>query len=409
MGYESASVRYDYVLDLYGGDVLMRKLLLILALMVPGWSLAAVAITPQIAGYSGGMYRAAASSFAMTAANDGYVAQAVANVAGRQVTMSATMRMAANAGQYALGAMRLNPWGIAGTLAAGWLLQQGLEYLNGQWMKQDLSGHGYMTWDAYPCGPGDWASVSACIEARYPNAGASWWQSSANVWCWQEGGVAFACATGTNPGTSTIPATQGDWDALPDPLPSVATELPSAPYMPDGVPVTAPEYAPQDIPLGEPYPMPDGSTVQDRVSIAPQPNGQVSIVTYNVTVNDAQGNPVTNPTPTPTPDQPPDLCQLHPDSVACMTSGGPPTFTPPTDGGAPADPSIVAAGGAIDWHQHFLDEGSACGLADIPYTVMNQNFTIPLSALCQYLPILKAVVIFLASIVSIRMFALAPW
>lgn len=33
------------------------------------------------------------------------------------------------------------------------------------------------------------------------------------------------------------PATDEDWDALPDPLPAVGAELPYAPYMPSGVAV----------------------------------------------------------------------------------------------------------------------------------------------------------------------------
>ncbi len=429
VGYESASFRYGYFPDFYGGDVLMRKLLLFLLMLAPGISAAAVVVKPQIAGYAVGSYRAAAGSFAMTAANDGYIAQAVANVGGRAVTMPATLRMAANAGRIALEGARLSPLLLAGSLILPWLIDHAMNYdqNTGQWMvtqpssgytlcetssggnftgdeasvyahlmgvMSSLYGPGYIT--KYPVGdPGNWCASNGCTEAAkwFTNAG-GWYGS-------------YLC-NGPLAQASTAPATDNDWNNLPDPLPAIAPELPSAPYLPGGVPVLDPEYQPQDVPIGDPYKMPDGSTVQDHAQITPSAGGQVTVVTYTQTIIDATGNPVSDAPKNVTPDQP-DLCQLHPDSVACMSAGGPPTFTPPTDGGAPADPSIVAAGGAIDWHQHFLDESSVCGLADVSYSVMNQQFTIPLSSLCQYLPILKAVVIFLASIVSIRMFALAPW
>lgn len=402
VGYESASVRYDHVLDFYGGDVLMRKLLLIIALMAPGCAVAAVVLTPAVAGYSAsaGRFASAVGGFAMTAANDGFIAPSVVNVAGKAITMPATLRMAANAGTVAVSAMRFNPYLLVGTAALGWLASQNFEQQNGQWVKPS----GYVLY------PGD--SQSGGYPYFLYGAYASW----QNADCSSRGGnystigSDYGCVFfGSVPAQEYSPLTEADWAALP-PLPdAVKQELPYVPYMPDGVPVDSPEYAPSDVPLGDPYTKPDGSTAQPRAKISPSGDGQVTVATYDQPLTDPSGQPVSNPVPQPTPDQPPDLCQLHPESVACMSSGGPPTFVPPTDGGAPADPSIVAAGGAIDWHQHFLDESSACGLADVNYSVMNQQFTIPLSSLCQYLPILKAVVIFLASIVSIRMFALAPW
>lgn len=122
--------------------------------------------------------------------------------------------------------------------------------------------------------------------------------------------------------------TQPDWDALPSPLPDIAPELPYAPYMPEGVPVDAPEYdfVPFRTPIGNPYTKPDGSTAQPMASVSP--NGDsVTIDTYDQPLTDANGDPVPGGTPpidTAEPVPPPkmpDICDENPDIAACAKQG----------------------------------------------------------------------------------------
>lgn len=382
-------------------------LLGVLLVGVAEWAAAAVSLSPSVPGYASGYYKAAAVT--MTAANDGYIAQSVVNVAGAAVTVPATLRMAANAGTYALSAMRLNPWGIAGTLAAGWLLDQGLEYVSGAWVKQV---------------PGDTLEYAMAVSQKWylPDQGQAMCNAAMSYATTYSGAVAGRAQClyqgsvlvfdtpvleETAPSTSRA-ATDADWAGLPSPLSVVAPELPKAAYMPNGVPVDAPtfDFAPFTVPQGQPYLAPDGTTVQPQVTLSPN-GSEVTAVTSEKVVKDAAGNPVSNATPTRTQ---PDLCAAHPDSVACMTTGGPPDWTEPPDSGLPADPSIVPVAGAIDWHQSFLAEGAGqCGIADASINVMGKAFVLPFSSLCPYLPQIRMVIIALATIVSIRLFALAPW
>lgn len=379
------------------------------------FSYAGVAITPAVAGYAGGTYRAVASAFTMTAANDGFIAPAVANVGGRAVTMPATLRMAANAGQLALTGMRLTPLGIAGTLAAGWLLNEGFEYINGQWMRNTGSvpiGGWSLCVVGYGCNVTGTDKDAMCRE--WGGVLVGYWSATDQCYRTDTGAIytqtSFQANGALHP--NYVPATESDWAALPSPLPAVAPELPYAPYMPEGVPVFDPVYQPQDVPLGDPYKMPDGSTVQDRAVITPSTGGQVTVVQYNQTIIDAQGIPVSNPTNNVQPDQRPDFCQAHPNTVACLDAGQPEVWTDPSAGVAPADPTIGQAnnGKAIDWHQAFLPESSAtCGIVDASVSVMGNTIALPFSSVCSYLPAIRFVVIALATIVAIRLFVLAPW
>jgi hypothetical protein len=330
------------------------------ALILPGASYAAMSLTPVVPGYSSsaGTYRAPAGSFTMSAANAGFIQPAVATVGGKPITVPASLRMAANAGQFAKNAMRLNPYVIIGTLALPWLIEQGIEYIDGQWVKQDLSGGTYpggVTWrnshtqgatrsydsGVYTnnCGA---TSVGCSIEAAafYPvvySVGYSY--LSHTISCESNGICAYTAQRGSpynsptsstvgtsptaNPAPSTyVPATDDDWDALPDPLPAIAPELPYAPYMPDGVPVDAPDYdfVPFSVPLGDPYTKPDSSTAQPMAEVSP--NGDtVTVDTYDQPLTDANGDPVPDAQPQDTPEPAPDQCEKYPDSLGCLQMG----------------------------------------------------------------------------------------
>jgi len=107
----------------------------------------------------------------------------------------------------------------------------------------------------------------------------------------------------------------------------------------------------------------------------------------------------------------PTECDKHPDTVGCLKAGAPPTWDEPTAGAMPDDPAITEVqDGVLDWHQVFVPEGSdACPMVDESANVMGQTITIPLSQLCPYLGYIKTLMIALATIASIRMFAMAPW
>lgn len=293
---------------------------------------AAMSLAPVVPGYSAasGSYRAPAGSFTMAAANSGYIQPAVANVGGKPITVPAKMRMAANAGQFAKNAMKLNPWGIAGTLAAAWLLDQGMEWLNGQWSlgtKQFTSTLGGCE------GPMSKGAMEACWNAHPSNwQGFNFtiqWNSEYAAWWMYRNGAPYS-----NLGTVTTPrpATDDDWAALPDPLPAVAPELPFAPYMPDGAPVEAPGYdfAPFNTPLGAPYTKPDGSTSQPMASVSP--NGDsITVDTFDQPLTDTSGNPLPSPQPQDTPEPQPSQCEKHPETLGCATLGSAPDSTLTTE------------------------------------------------------------------------------
>lgn len=324
-------------------SILWLLALLTALLAAPRVDAAALA-TPQIAGYSGGKFSSPAGSFSMTAANDGFVKPSVINVGGRPVTIPATLRVAANAGSFIKSSLRLTPWGlIAGTLAASWLADQGMEWVAGQgWMVADPLDIG----DYYPAGACIVAGVlrspeRACFDMGVrPNDD---WSERANkkAACESNGpdfvfnsmyiqpypAASDICLAPVDYSPGNRPATPEDWDSLPDPIPALAPELPHAPYLPEGVPVDEPEFSPQIVPLGLPYTAPDGSTWQPKADIQPAGDGKVRVRTFDDPLTDPQGNPVPSGTPpieTETPPESPkipDICVDHPDVAACAKHG----------------------------------------------------------------------------------------
>lgn len=322
-------------------------LVLAAMLLISPYARAATVAVPTVSGYSAasGSYRAPAGSFTFApAANSGsYGASGVVNVGGKAVTVPASMRLASNAGQFAKSAMRVNPWAIAGTLAAGWLIDQGLEYVNGEWVR-NLS---LITTNAYQCpGPATWDSIKACLEgcpAGVPCGGVWDIQQDPQYITYNGAGYYFW----QHDSTVVEPMPLEDWDALPDPLPDVAPELPYAPYMPDGAPVDVPNYdfAPMSVPVGEPYTKPDGSTAQPMAKISP--NGDaVTVDTYEQPLTDSQGNPVPDPQPVDTAEPTPDHCAANPSTVGCTQLGAPSAAEPLNTLEVPVNVDTTAVGGA---------------------------------------------------------------
>lgn len=336
---------------------------------------AALSLQPVVPGYSSaaGVYRVPAGSFTMAAANSGFIQPAVTSVAGKPITVPASLRMAANAGQFAKNAIKLNPYAIAGTLAAGWLIDQGLQWAedNQQWEKfvppDAVGGHPALSDSSWICSlNGQTGTASSCAAA------AGWSQSTwpvvqvtiiqttptpaANAEC-SDGAATYVCASLSRPAGYIPPRNPfDDWAALPDPLPVVAPELPYAPYMPDGVPVDAPNYdfSPFSAPLGQPYTKADGSTAQPMAKVSP--NGDsVTVDTYDQPLTTPDGQPSPNPTPQDTPEPDRDPCLDHPERLGCMNAGSDNftvpknsinfTFTPEASflpsGGCPAPISVL--------------------------------------------------------------------
>lgn len=337
--------------------------------------MAASSAVPSVPGYANGGFKAAAGSFTMMAANEGYIKPSVVNVGGRSITVPATLRMAANAGQYAKNAMRFNPYVLAGTLAAGYLLENGLEYSGAEWNKTVPAEGTYpdgKTWTTSSTTTGDCRSGSLGCSEEAASYAAFRLNQPTHTYegCSYSGGAnprQYICAfrylppnahitsttnvyiyrTANDPANTVRPASDDDWDSLPDPLPSVAPELPNAPYMPDGVPVEPPsyEFAPMNVPVGSPYTKPDGSTWQPMASVSPG-GDDVVIDTYDQPINDPQGNPVPNPTPSDTPEPPPNHCEQNPNTIGCAQFGDAGTAEAIPTTTLPATVSVTPVGGS---------------------------------------------------------------
>jgi len=301
---------------------------------------------------STGYITTAASAWSGAAYNSGLTAQ----VAGKAVTVPASWRMATNAGQVALGAMRLNPLGLAAGAAASWLLTYGIQKcLDGTWCAQsqdvgDPNPAKYWYSSSYPsesC-PGNgrcgWQAAHDSVVAQYiadkAQAGMAFvgWGSltvvNANTathvgrfkTAAVPGGydVTFGfSAFGARP-VELAPAKDADWAkvdplALPD---AVLNNLGK-----DGVFLdVAPQVntARQGITLGLPYIDPvTGKTFQDMGYITPAPDGKTADLQVAKQEVDANGNPVTDPG-TGQPKQPEktdDPCLAHPNRLGCMDKG----------------------------------------------------------------------------------------
>ncbi len=303
-------------------------LFIMAALTLSQRSHAGLSLLPVVPGYSAssGSYRAPAGSFSMAPANDGYIQPSRVSVGGKPITVPANLRMASNAGQFAKTAMRLNPWAIAGTLAAGYLIDQGLEWAEGEgWTKTtapDMPGELYGTCP-YKTGGSCW-DQGAYVSGSGQEAQCAATGGGTNVF--SSGGFWFAyCFSAAGWPSTSAPATPEDWDALPDPLPIVGPELPYAPYMPEGVPVDTPGYdfAPFATPVGEPYEKMDGSTAQPMAKVSP--NGDsVTVDTYDQPLTDPSGAPVPTAPPVDTPEPQPDSptqCDKYPNSLGCAELG----------------------------------------------------------------------------------------
>lgn len=306
---------------------MVNRSLILLFLLLPFPALSAVVVQPVVAGYNSvaKTYTGAAA----VAANSGFAGEGIINVGGRAMTFPASMRIAANAGQYAVSAVRMNPGLLALSAVAAWLLPYGLEWIDGQWKRVVPESSSYIY--TIPIYPGveyqSWGNLCTAwrsywkITTTYPD-------DEPTMKCGGQYGLVTPSGAAKSlkivPET-TEPATDADFVApasapLPDP---VADQLADAAPNPVPVPVESPQIAPQDIPSGDPYTKPDGSTVQPMARITPNPDGSVTVDLYERPIASPDGTPITDGAPIDTPEPPPDPCDEHPDRAGCADLGEP--------------------------------------------------------------------------------------
>lgn len=384
-------------------------------------SWAAVTVTPSMPQWIANAHNIANGLRAFNAGelpynpSTGYAATGTTTIGGKALSIPAKVPLAAGAGAIAKTAMRANPALLAGTLALPWLIEQGLEYANG-WQVVTVED-----------GPTS-AEIAACPGMPlYTGGGGTYCNDVARAACpgetqiwsvqWFSGGTpqrtngeadcypsrikkpVWVCnaANCVAAQSGTRPATDTDWDNLPDPTSTVAPELPTAPYMGEkGAPVGKPEYTSGNYPLGSPYKAPDGTTVQPMASVTNVTNtNTVNVSTYNITTHNADGTPTNNPTPTPT-DEKPDECEAHPDTVGCTKLGELPTaeVLPRSDVPITFNPVEIA-------------ENATC---PAPSTVaaFGQSFALEYDSACTYATGLKPVVIAVAYLTALFIIFGAP-
>ncbi len=242
-----------------------------------------------------------------------------ANVGGKAVTVPASMRIAANAGQFAANTMRFSPVGLIGGALAAWLLSKGIEWIDGQWQRratandpvQDKYWYGYgvcqgiaahcsfqQVYDIWAGSfgngyqvrlSGSWeigsSYVRTTFEIRYQNDP------------WQNGGTVYIYYGGTAPAPAYQPATQQDWDDLAaTPLPDAAAQ--QLAEAGKALPLDDPQYEQpyQDVPLSDPKVDPvTGQKYRDAARVTPSEDGTSADVEPYREPLDEEGEPIPDP------------------------------------------------------------------------------------------------------------------
>jgi hypothetical protein len=274
-------------------------------------------------------------------------------VAGKTVTMPATLRFASNAARVALVAVRLSPAALVGSALAGYLLTYGIELAEGQFMK--AASPSSPTYEG-SCSQGGVTDLETCKQ-RVASAWAGWpfdqlitegntiyiQHKNADTGQVVKGAGIFQITSASCPAGSTsngtqcvgaaVPATQNDWDTVEaSPLPDDVAEELTGKGVP--LPLENPQFdpTPQNIPLSDPYPKPNGQpgeTVKDVAKVTPAPDEKAKIETVVEPVTGPNGVPIptTNPdgssNPDAAPEEKPDFCIENPDALACWKDGSP--------------------------------------------------------------------------------------
>lgn len=328
----------------------MKSLIAVLLFSLAGTASAAnVAMKPPV-GITGNPASASgwttATNFVGSFSAASFNAPFVTNVGGKTVTMPATMRLAANAGQFAVAAVRSSPAALLGSAVVAWLLSNGMQYIDGQWMtnpnKPDIVGGGWVisgfqgkvapaetTFDACVAAyTGNQFGFIRCEALAHPTfriylSDRTIYNSVVQVTSCPTG---YKWVSSSNSCVPTpIPATQAAWDNVAaSPLSdAAATELATAG---NPVPLQNPDFDPDyvDVPLGEPYVDPvTGKRYQDGARVTPHSDGKTADVQTKKQEVDEEGDPATDPTTgvEAPPEKQDEFCKQNPDSIACMEKG----------------------------------------------------------------------------------------
>ncbi len=296
------------------------------------------------------------------------------SIGGRAVTVPATWRLASNAGQFAVTALRTNPWGAAAAAAVSILLPYGIQKcVNGDFgnwcipstQEQAPNGKPYpntgnwRTNQAYPSA--DMASscqafadgynrthtteryqyrsatlvstgIGSCNLSRY-RLPANTYVDDITYGMSQVNG----CVTGHTlkdgmcyppgyvPGGSERAATDSDWSKVP-PNTLTASDVLLNGLGRDGAFIDIkPEFAtsPQVVPLSDPYIDPvTGKRFRDIATVQPNPDGKTAEVQTAKQEVDSQGNPAKDASGAEAvPQKQDDPCVGHETRLGCMTAG----------------------------------------------------------------------------------------
>ncbi len=388
----------------------MALAVLILVLLLPGGASSQYAAATPPSGWSqatSGSFYKPPSSVAWS--GSAFQAAARVQVAGKSVTVPASLRMAANGGQYAAPFVRANPLLFVGTSVAAWLLAEfSMDFVNGDWsipestpVAYDIPS-GFFTGSVPGCtAPGSPSGVQ-CDFLQYAAAFVSYFNSGINTYQvigysapellyrhYQNGVLVWTGGQGvTRHQTDVCPTnlvlnggfcvgqvqvagdsqwntvTTANWPAHV--LSDVARHLP--------LPVQVPEITPFVEPLGNPYTDPlTGQPWQDKVRITPDPTPEspwrlrLDPFREPLTTADPEGNPQVDPNVAPehiNPTNPP----VEP----------PPPFELP---GFCDWATIVCD--LADWFRDEADDPESVDLPELdPVQLSAQNFGLPSSGTC---------------------------
>lgn len=267
----------------------------------------------------GYMYRA---PLGVTAANGTYATSVSVNVAGRAVTVPASMRLAANSPRFAVGLMRSHPYLFVGTVAAAYMASRyGFTLTSEGGMSNTPPQLGYVPIDDVENRAGIWRQASqtesecrsfaaecshnrALADARqivssrsdFASMGAVVFGSESSTTQYYNkttsgtGSITLSRSSGTAnvcPGnytlngglcvpasTASVPMTEEQWNTVRDTWPSDDEGLEALDDVVRQFPLPIVPTLPETVtaPLGNPYPDPvTGQPYQDMVRITPDP------------------------------------------------------------------------------------------------------------------------------------------
>lgn len=393
--------------------------LILLLLTFCGQSHAFTTQTPEISGYNNRTMKLTGGSGGFAGGTYSRTGTVVIN--GKTVPIPGSLKPSSGMGNIIKNALKLNPYKIAGTLAAGWLIDQGLQWMEDtqQWVKSSpASGpvegkYWRVVYRDNACATEGTNCTFDGAKSAYVatfktfnaanNPSNEYWGPAVATgdptlflvdFYYQENGVGSYIkeqvsfySYGAAP-DEVKPMTDAEWDALADPMPTVGAEAPLAPYLPEGVTIVEPPaYTPQTVTVGAPYTKPDGSTAQPMAKISPAGDGQVTTDTYEQPLTNPDGTPVPADAPIndikEEPAPPKDPCIENPGRLGCMEAG--------TD-------EFAMPKSTVDFT--FTPEASPIGAGSCPAPINVLGHTISYQPACDAMGMIRALIIAMSSLMA---------